>query len=328
MNAIRRSALLTLTGLAIFLWALVLDTWKTGRVPLRWLALAGVVITAVGLVDLVRLAFRARIPDVASAGLLRLALVGMAAANVLAVAGFVALDARGYSPSWLQFVQLREGLPYGGAVITRAADGTLEYRVRHGVEVSIERTKYNLDVLPSEAHLHAAHDLLDETKDNAVRFSDYATAKASGFTISTSVLGDDEGAMTEHLVNPDYLLDGKVLDPTRPEALVFQSTPAGGKSLVGIMYMTKRGQRGPQVGGPLTRWHHHPETLFCMDDAGVPRARIVDGTCAAGLNKGPSSEMMHVWLVDNAYGAFAHVMGGSAIGAANGATDMEHMGHH
>lgn len=328
MNAIRRSALLTLTGLAVLLWALVLDTWKTGRVPLRWLALAGVVILAVGLIDLVRVSMRARSAEGEGSPFLRLALVAMLATNLLAVVGFFALDARGYSPSLLQFVQLREGLPYGGAVISRADDGTIEYRIRHGVEVSVERTRYNLDVLPSEEQLHAAHDLLDQTKENAGRFTDYAAAKGGGFSISTSVLGDDEGAMTEHLVNPDYLQDDKVLDPSRPEALVFQSTPSGGKALVGIMYMTKRGERGPQVGGPLTRWHHHPETLFCMDDVGVPRAKIENGACPAGLNKGPSSEMMHVWLVDNAYGAFSHMMGGSSIGASNGGADMEHMGHH
>jgi hypothetical protein len=212
---------------------------------------------------------------------------------------------------------------------SRGADGTLELRTVHGVEVSIERTKYNLDVLPSLAQLHAADDLIDNTTENASRFSNYDSVKTTGgFTISNSVLGDDVGSEFEHLINPDNLLDDKTLDPARPEALVFRRGAGDKMSLVGIMYMTKRGEHGPQVAGPLTKWHYHPETAFCMDSVGVPRAKRVGTECPPGLNHGPSSEMMHVWLVDNTYGTFAHMMGGSSIGSAPAAARAMDHSHH
>lgn len=316
MNALGRSALLITTGLAGFAWTLALDTWKPGRVPIAWLLLLSVVVLGIGIIDLTLAAARNSVGATRNSAWVRLGVVAMFGATAVAAVGFVLLERRGHTPNLIQFVHLREGLPLGHAEVSRAGDGTLEMRTVHGVEVSIERTKYDLDVLPSEAQLHAANELIGSTKRNASRFSDYGRATTSGgFTISNSVLGDDIGSEFEHVINADNLLDGKTLDPERPEALVFRRAAGDKMSLVGIMYMTKRGEHGPQVAGPLTKWHYHPETAFCMDAAGVPRAKRSGKECPPGMNHGPSSEMMHVWLVDNTYGTFAHVMGGSAIGS-------------
>ncbi|MEQ1689894.1 MAG: hypothetical protein ABMA00_01305 [Gemmatimonas sp.] len=317
MNGLNRAALLITAGLAGIAWTLALDTWKPGQVPIGWFLVVTIAALGLGILDLALAVGLGRVSGVRSPGLARLGVAAMSGATLVAIVAFGLLWRRGHTPNLIQFVQQRTGLPLGHAEVSRAADGVLELRTVHGVEISIERTKYDLDVLPSSAELHAAQELIDATTANAERLRDYEVARTSGgFTVSNSVLGDDVGSEFEHLINPDNLMDAKTLDPERPEALVFRHMTGDKMLLVGVMYMTKRGEHGPQVAGPLTKWHYHPETAFCMDSVGVPRTKRTGTKCAAGLNHGPSSEMMHVWLVDNTYGAFAHMMGGNSISSS------------
>ena len=52
-------------------------------------------------------------------------------------------------------------------------------------------------------------------------------------------------ADSEHYVNREYALDDRVLDPDRPEFLMYYETPRGPK-LAGFMVLT----RGPEDPGP------------------------------------------------------------------------------
>jgi hypothetical protein len=118
-----------------------------------------------------------------------------------------------------------------------------------------------------------------------------------------------------HVPNPAFRADGRVLDPSRPETLVYRTGPGGRLTLVGVMYTAPRGTRGPTVGGPITRWHTHES---CRDpDTGAKVGRPVDGACPQGQVDRRSGEMLHVWFTDDLTTAFARRAPLAALRAAN-----------
>jgi hypothetical protein len=76
-----------------------------------------------------------------------------------------------------------------------------------------------------------------------------------------------------------------LLDPAKPQALVYANLPDGSQVLAGVLFTAPIGQ-GPCPGGSTTLWHYH--------QAGATR------------------EMIHVWLFDNPTGSFSTGIGGKA----------------
>lgn len=74
-----------------------------------------------------------------------------------------------------------------------------------------------------------------------------------------------------------------LMDPSRPNALVFLHLPDGTTVLGGVLFTAPIGA-GPCPGGSLTLWHYH--------------------------QPGAVREMIHVWLFDNPSGAFSTGTGG------------------
>lgn len=311
MNTFGRSALSIASGLAVILSALVLDTWRAGQFQLRLVGGLGAALLLAGLLDLAICVWRGRPQARANGMIVRLGLAGALAAVALSFLGFLVLDRKGYHPNVSQFLNIRETQPFGPGQFARGLTaGAFEMTLTHGSGLAVERTIYPLDVTPSAEELHAAHDLLERTIAASSRFADFEKArKELGFNIVASALEGDEDPNIEHLVNAANMNDGRMLDPDFPESLVFQRLGPNQQKLVAYMYMTKRGQHGPQIGGPITRWHWHPNAPACMDSVGVLRARVENGRCPAGLDNGPTSEMMHVWLVEHSGGPFSHMMG-------------------
>jgi hypothetical protein len=106
-----------------------------------------------------------------------------------------------------------------------------------------------------------------------------------------------------HLENEAYKKDGRVLDPERPEMLVY-AVGSGRAVLLGVVYVMERaGEPGPAPGGPITRWHAHNLCVSLMP----PGVGIVTpyGGCPALSLTGTIPEMMHVWVVKNPAGPFA-----------------------
>jgi hypothetical protein len=139
---------------------------------------------------------------------------------------------------------------------------------------------------------------------NAERWRDPEAAAAAGFRFRNQ----DEAAPGRrvrflHVPNPAFRADGRVLDPARPETLVYWDGPGDRLTLVGVMYTAARGAEGPTVGGPITRWHDHES---CRDPATRAKlGRPVDGACPEGQVHRKSGEMMHVWFTDDLATAFA-----------------------
>lgn len=132
---------------------------------------------------------------------------------------------------------------------------------------------------PSPQQQQAADELAANTKVGVVEYVDPSAAEAVGYRpISPS------WRPITHYLNPAYHQDDEILDPNRPEALVYANTSEG-PVLLGAMYlMSEPGDPGPHIGGCLTQWHAHSRLLGWE-----------------------TPEMMHVWTADVPGGPFSEL---------------------
>jgi len=150
----------------------------------------------------------------------------------------------------------------------------------------------------------AAENLLAATILALPRWSDPAVAEAAGYvSIGDGFLGH------EHYLHAGNMVDGVVLDPSRPESLVYD-TSVTPKRLVAAMYMLNPGDTlddVPELGGQLTQWHVHDNLCF----VGPRVAGLTDaaGACPPGQRKGPETPMIHVWITPHPCGPFAALEG-------------------
>jgi hypothetical protein len=115
-----------------------------------------------------------------------------------------------------------------------------------------------------------------------------------------------------HYYHRDYVLDDEILNPEKPEFLMYFPSAEGDK-LVGVMYlMNHPTAHGPQIGGPLTLWHYHvlyPKTN-CFEKGVLMMAYADDkGECAIGVPRTRTPEMIHVWFFEHNQGRYASGMG-------------------
>lgn len=165
----------------------------------------------------------------------------------------------------------------------------------------LEVTRYP-GLEPTPEQRKAADDMVRRCYESAERHGwyDYDKATADGFRLKVS---DDT-----HYNNIDFLFDDRVLDPDRPEYLMFYDRPGGGgKILAGFMFVPRNNtEEGPQFGGNLTRWHYHTwGSPICLVKGILDTGAPVDGKCAAGVPSYRSPEMLHVWLLDHPQGHFS-----------------------
>ena len=161
-------------------------------------------------------------------------------------------------------------------------------------------------VTPTE--LHRAEALIATTIKDLKRFETPAQAYAAGYrSIGDAVTGD------EHFVNWSYANDGHILDPTRPESVVYE-VRNGKQTAVAAMFALPFGStfaNVPDVGGALTQWHVHNNLCLTND----PQQRVVAGVigekepCPAGTTKAGNTPMLHVWSTPNPCGPFAALEG-------------------
>jgi hypothetical protein len=160
----------------------------------------------------------------------------------------------------------------------------------------------------SPAELQRAETLLASTIKDLKQFKSPAQAYAAGYrSIGDAVTGD------EHYVNWSYVDDGHILDPKRPESVVYESRN-GKQTAVAAMYGLPFGSTFadvPDVGGALTQWHVHRN--LCLTNN--PQQRLVvgitslNGKCAPGTSKAGNTPMLHVWVIRNPCGPFAALEG-------------------
>ena len=97
--------------------------------------------------------------------------------------------------------------------------------------------------------------------------------------------------------------DRFILDPSRPKALIYANAPGRPLVLVGAMWSTRDGERGPTPAGAILRWHSH---VVCKQGKRRGLKPPATGKCPPGarLTQG-SSEMLHVWFTRDLRSAFA-----------------------
>jgi hypothetical protein len=214
--------------------------------PGHLLMAVGVLMIAVGVG-----ACRARLtPKLPRRVLVMLAMVSIATVGVMGSATwFLPEDGGGASSERRQGLhpppdeRLRAGSPPG-----RHASND-SHGVSHRVPVGVTEGR------PTGAERAAAEQLLDEIERHRWRWRDRASARADGYEPTPRA----SGQRNQHWRNPTFMRDDRILDPRRPEGLVFRDG-----RLVGVVFRTPRGVEAPQPGGPLMVWHAHEPA--CADD--------------------------------------------------------------
>ena|SRR6476469_371955 len=139
-------------------------------------------------------------------------------------------------------------------------------------------------------HAGKSHHELAQVRRATARFHDVNEAIAAGYQLGwvnganvriltgcVSNLADPTaGAMGYHYINPDLVADNAV-DPLKPEALVYESTPDGGRKLVAVEWIVRSAQSNPP---------------------GVSEAPSVLGMTMHILvpPPGPAFYLMHAWI--------------------------------
>ena len=154
--------------------------------------------------------------------------------------------------------------------------------------------------------------LIQNAARDLARYANYNDAIAAGYLS----IGD---AGFEHVIKYSYLNDGRFLDTTAPESLVYKVVN-GTKTLVSAMFIANPGTQVNDAtindyAGGLIQWHVH-DNLCWRPVNGVPKVvGVLDafGNCPAGsvLQTG-GSPMVHVWITPHPCGPFAAVEGVAA----------------
>jgi hypothetical protein len=171
-----------------------------------------------------------------------------------------------------------------------------------------------------------ASDLVEATQRELPRYSDYRTAEAAGYASIR-----DGGTGAEHFVKASPIDDGKNLDPTAPETIMYNVDPETGvRTLSGAMFIAEQPEY--EIGteeldailGPLASWHVHTNVCFETAEGGAPVAGLVDPELPCPEGQFKASEdlpMVHVWVVPHQCGPFAALEG---VGAGQaGESDAE-----
>jgi hypothetical protein len=152
------------------------------------------------------------------------------------------------------------------------------------------------NVVPTPAQIEAANRLLADTKAAIHPFEDWHQAWVAGYRP-----GNSASMPSTHWMNQRYVDAGYVMDPHRPQGLVYANTHHG-PVLIGAMFQMKGiNQFGPDPGGPLTAWHQHEN--ICITPFGFEFSLMTPfSNCAFGAIDISVSPMLHVWIVDNPHG--------------------------
>lgn len=173
-----------------------------------------------------------------------------------------------------------------------------------GIDIS------NVEGVTSEQE-ERARQLVVDTQRELVRWADYRDAIKEGW-----VSIGDQATGYEHFVNGRSLNDGRFLDATVPESIVYK-VYGDKKILVSAMYMAEgdieiNEPALTNYAGPLMQWHVHDNLCWSLRDGVRFVAGVTDanGQCPPGsVRGGITKPMVHVWIVPHPCGPFAAVEG-------------------
>ena len=156
-------------------------------------------------------------------------------------------------------------------------------------------TLQSTNVVPTSGQQAAATKLYEQTAAAIVLFQDWRQAWAAGYRPAGST-----DMPSTHWFNKAYE-KASVLDPQRPQGLVYANTHHGPVLLGAMFQMQRIGAFGPDPGGPLTAWHQHEN--ICFTPIGLEFSLMTPySTCPFGAIDVTAPAMLHVWIVDNPKG--------------------------
>jgi hypothetical protein len=155
----------------------------------------------------------------------------------------------------------------------------------------------------------AAARLLADTRRAAARFRDLRDARTAGYAPHRLI-----PQSVKHYFNPAYVTDGRVLDPARPEGLLYAHTTRGPVLVAAVYLMNRAGEPARAVGGCLTPWHTHTELCSSHPASGrIDGVRGRDGRCPPGQVPWATPPMLHTWLILLPDGPFTDHVDGQAV---------------
>lgn len=152
---------------------------------------------------------------------------------------------------------------------------------------------------PTDADRAMANNLLAQTRTATAPYTDPEVAAAAGYRL------DGLYGTAFHATNPRFEEDGRVLDPARPEMLVFAAT-TDGPVLLGAVFTTPgASDEGPRIAGPLVMWHNHEHVCVSLTPPSLTGIASPFGGCPFGSVDIPlTAQMLHVWTVPGAPAPF------------------------
>jgi hypothetical protein len=157
--------------------------------------------------------------------------------------------------------------------------------------------------VPTAADRAAATQFAATSWNDIARYQDVNVALAAGYRPSTSE------ATQVHYENKAYESGNKrpVMDPTRPQGLVYARTKTGPVLLGAMFVLADRSQRGPDFNGVVTEWHIHPNV--CVSPLSMTLSGILTpyGNCPPLSFAIMTTPMLHVWRPDMPNGAFGEL---------------------
>jgi hypothetical protein len=136
---------------------------------------------------------------------------------------------------------------------------------------------------PTAAQKARADKLVRDTRAGLAAYRDSFQATLQGYTAYLVPAN-----WTYHYINYPRITDSEVLNPQRPEAILYAMTDNGYLPISALYMMPKVGMHGPAIGGCLTQWHKH------------------DAVYAKEPWAAESREMLHVFIVPMRGGPFAY----------------------
>jgi hypothetical protein len=135
-----------------------------------------------------------------------------------------------------------------------------------------------------------AGELVRIVRDTTARYRDVTVAGADGYELHFGcVSGSEWGAMGLHYVNMSLVGDGKV-EATRPEIVIYEPLPNGGRRLIGADYLVFAAD-----------WHAHTAAAPKLEGQLM---HLIESPNRYGL---PAFYTLHVWAwKHNPNGAFVN----------------------
>ncbi|WP_322818546.1 hypothetical protein [Tepidiforma sp.] len=171
---------------------------------------------------------------------------------------------------------------------------------------------HHAEVPVTAEQLLAASQFVAKLEGSLQPYEDVRAAMADGYIQITQ----DLPGIAAHFLRPDYLRDGRQMDPEHPEVLLYTKRLDGSWRLVGAMFLAEGvTEEPPSYFGPLDAWHYHENLCFV---GSAVRVTSSQAECP-GLFTARTPWQLHVWTVPTTGGVFAHDMPEISPGAYPGA---------